>query len=83
MKNSFEYSSFYFQNNISLTVLEFFFFIFNVIISFLNIFFRLTLVLSCAMKFESYPHDTQICSMMIESRMLNKKIKQKMNSVFK
>lgn len=28
---------------------------------------RLTLVLSCAMKFESYPHDTQICSMMIES----------------
>lgn len=29
--------------------------------------FRLTLVLSCAMKFESYPHDTQICSMMIES----------------
>ena len=30
--------------------------------------FRLTLVLSCAMKFESYPHDTQICSMMIESR---------------
>lgn len=33
-----------------------------------NIRFRLTLVLSCAMKFESYPHDTQICSMMIESR---------------
>lgn len=31
--------------------------------------FRLTLVLSCAMKFESYPHDTQICSMMIESCM--------------
>lgn len=30
-------------------------------------FFRLTLVLSCAMKFESYPHDTQICFMMIES----------------
>jgi len=29
--------------------------------------FRLTLVLSCAMKFESYPHDTQICSMSIES----------------
>ncbi|KAK1136152.1 hypothetical protein K0M31_000719 [Melipona bicolor] len=29
---------------------------------------KLTLVLSCAMKFESYPHDTQICSMMIESR---------------
>lgn len=28
---------------------------------------RLTLVLSCAMKFEAYPHDTQICSMMIES----------------
>lgn len=28
---------------------------------------KLTLVLSCAMKFESYPHDTQICSMMIES----------------
>lgn len=31
---------------------------------------RLTLVLSCAMKFESYPHDTQICSMQIESRKL-------------
>lgn len=29
---------------------------------------KLTLVLSCAMKFESYPHDTQYCSMMIESR---------------
>lgn len=29
--------------------------------------FRLSLVLSCAMKFESYPHDTQVCSMMIES----------------
>lgn len=29
---------------------------------------RLTLVLSCAMKFESYPHDTQVCSMLIESR---------------
>ncbi|XP_063219738.1 glycine receptor subunit alpha-3-like isoform X2 [Bacillus rossius redtenbacheri] len=28
---------------------------------------KLTLVLSCAMKFESYPHDTQICHMMIES----------------
>lgn len=28
---------------------------------------RLTLVLSCAMKFEIYPHDTQYCSMMIES----------------
>ncbi|XP_075145490.1 histamine-gated chloride channel subunit 1 isoform X2 [Haematobia irritans] len=28
---------------------------------------KLTLVLSCAMKFESYPHDTQVCSMMIES----------------
>ncbi|XP_017782281.1 PREDICTED: glycine receptor subunit alpha-4 isoform X2 [Nicrophorus vespilloides] len=28
---------------------------------------KLTLVLSCAMKFESYPHDTQICSIMIES----------------
>ncbi|XP_055299270.1 glycine receptor subunit alpha-2 [Sitodiplosis mosellana] len=28
---------------------------------------KLTLVLSCAMKFESYPHDTQICSMLIES----------------
>lgn len=30
-------------------------------------YFRLTLVLSCAMKFESYPHDIQVCSMMIES----------------
>ncbi len=30
-------------------------------------FFRLTLVLSCAMKFETFPHDTQVCSMMIES----------------
>jgi hypothetical protein len=29
--------------------------------------FRLTLVLSCAMKFESYPHDTQICTITIES----------------
>ncbi|XP_043230939.1 glycine receptor subunit alpha-2-like [Amphibalanus amphitrite] len=28
---------------------------------------KLTLVLSCAMKFEAYPHDTQSCSMMIES----------------
>ncbi|XP_065219591.1 glycine receptor subunit alpha-3 isoform X2 [Planococcus citri] len=28
---------------------------------------KLSLVLSCAMKFESYPHDTQLCSMMIES----------------
>uniref|UniRef100_A0A8D8X3N6 Glycine receptor subunit alpha-4 n=2 Tax=Cacopsylla melanoneura TaxID=428564 RepID=A0A8D8X3N6_9HEMI len=28
---------------------------------------KLTLVLSCAMKFEIYPHDTQYCSMMIES----------------
>ncbi|CAH1955590.1 unnamed protein product [Acanthoscelides obtectus] len=28
---------------------------------------KLTLVLSCAMKFETYPHDTQICTMMIES----------------
>jgi hypothetical protein len=30
-------------------------------------FLRLTLVLSCAMKFENYPHDTQVCSMQIES----------------
>lgn len=37
------------------------------IITFLSFGFRLTLVLSCAMKFESYPHDTQICSMSIES----------------
>lgn len=29
--------------------------------------YRLTLVLSCAMKFESYPHDTQVCSILIES----------------
>lgn len=28
---------------------------------------KLTLVLSCAMKFENYPHDTQVCSMQIES----------------
>ncbi|XP_076333144.1 glycine receptor subunit alpha-2-like isoform X2 [Tachypleus tridentatus] len=28
---------------------------------------KLTLELSCAMKFEAYPHDNQICSMMIES----------------
>lgn len=33
--------------------------------------YRLTLVLSCAMKFESYPHDTQVCSMQIESREKN------------
>lgn len=28
---------------------------------------KLTLLLSCAMKFQSYPHDTQYCSMQIES----------------
>ncbi|GIX89065.1 glycine receptor subunit alpha-3 [Caerostris darwini] len=28
---------------------------------------KLTLLLSCSMKFESYPHDTQICMMKIES----------------
>ncbi|XP_076308661.1 glycine receptor subunit alpha-2-like [Tachypleus tridentatus] len=28
---------------------------------------KLTLLLSCAMKFESYPHDTQTCSLKIES----------------
>ncbi|XP_035220335.1 glycine receptor subunit alpha-3-like, partial [Stegodyphus dumicola] len=28
---------------------------------------KLTLLLSCAMKFESYPHDTQVCTMKIES----------------
>nr|XP_042900427.1 glycine receptor subunit alpha-2-like [Parasteatoda tepidariorum] len=28
---------------------------------------KLTLLLSCAMKFEAYPHDTQICTMKIES----------------
>ncbi|XP_054715970.1 glycine receptor subunit alpha-2-like [Uloborus diversus] len=28
---------------------------------------KLTLLLSCAMKFESYPHDTQTCTMKIES----------------
>ncbi|XP_013793088.2 glycine receptor subunit alpha-3-like, partial [Limulus polyphemus] len=28
---------------------------------------KLTLELSCAMKFEAYPHDNQICSLMIES----------------
>ncbi|XP_042900511.1 glycine receptor subunit alpha-2 [Parasteatoda tepidariorum] len=28
---------------------------------------KLTLELSCAMKFESYPHDTQMCSLKIES----------------
>lgn len=34
---------------------------------FILVYSRLTLVLSCAMKFESYPHDIQVCSMMIES----------------
>lgn len=34
---------------------------------FILVHYRLTLVLSCAMKFESYPHDIQVCSMMIES----------------
>ena len=29
---------------------------------------RLTLVLSCAMSFQLYPHDTQECTMKIESR---------------
>ncbi|ODN03773.1 Glycine receptor subunit alpha-2 [Orchesella cincta] len=28
---------------------------------------KLTLVLSCAMKFETFPHDTQFCSLQIES----------------
>ncbi|XP_076313460.1 glycine receptor subunit alpha-2-like [Tachypleus tridentatus] len=28
---------------------------------------KLTLLLSCAMKFETYPHDTQICTLKIES----------------
>ncbi|XP_076340353.1 glycine receptor subunit alpha-2-like isoform X2 [Tachypleus tridentatus] len=28
---------------------------------------KLTLLLSCAMKFETYPHDTQVCSFEIES----------------
>ncbi|CAG0878849.1 unnamed protein product [Darwinula stevensoni] len=28
---------------------------------------KLTLVLSCAMNFEKYPHDTQVCTMKIES----------------
>lgn len=42
---------------------------------FLSIFFlflpdkrRLTLLLSCAMKFQSYPHDTQYCNIQVESR---------------
>lgn len=43
---------------------------FNEFITHDCMFTRLTLVLSCAMKFESYPHDTQICSMQIESRKL-------------
>ena len=29
---------------------------------------RLTLILSCSMNFELYPHDTQQCKMQIESR---------------
>ncbi|KAK8757928.1 hypothetical protein V5799_004440 [Amblyomma americanum] len=28
---------------------------------------KLTLLLSCAMKFETYPHDTQVCTLKIES----------------
>ena len=30
--------------------------------------FRLDLVLSCDMQFEKYPHDTQTCSIQMESR---------------
>ena len=30
--------------------------------------FRLTLLLSCAMHFENYPHDEQICRLSMESR---------------
>ena len=33
-----------------------------------NLFFRLTLLLSCAMHFENYPHDEQICRLSMESR---------------
>lgn len=56
--------------------------------NFVYIYFsRLTLVLSCAMKFESYPHDTQICSMMIEScklidARLYERFKNKSNVLF-
>ncbi|EGI57522.1 Glycine receptor subunit alpha-4, partial [Acromyrmex echinatior] len=42
---------------------------------------KLTLVLSCAMKFESYPHDTQICSMMIESPTQNTQSQQSLPPV--
>ena len=31
------------------------------------LFFRLTLTLSCAMNFATYPHDTQTCSLQMES----------------
>jgi len=31
---------------------------------------KLTLLLSCAMHFENYPHDEQICKLSMESRKL-------------
>ena len=34
-------------------------------------FFRLTLVLSCAMNFKNYPHDEQLCNLKIESSKLS------------
>ena len=34
---------------------------------YLFLYLRLTLLLSCAMKFESYPHDEQVCMMSMES----------------
>lgn len=33
-----------------------------------SFFFRLTLLLSCAMHFENYPHDEQNCKLSMESR---------------
>lgn len=33
--------------------------------------YRLTLILSCAMNFATYPHDTQHCSLEMESREYN------------
>lgn len=39
-----------------------------IIINNLGPLYRLSLLLSCAMKFQAYPHDTQNCTLKIESR---------------
>lgn len=44
---------------------------------------RLTLVLSCAMKFQTYPHDTQNCTMKIESRKFEENGNQRWGGEFR